>query len=56
MNDSDLNLAYFKILIEQRLADLEPLLEGAESRSQSVELDQGKVVGCRGWMHFNNKR
>lgn len=43
MNDSDLNLAYFKTLIEQRLADLEQLLQDAESRSQSVELDQSKV-------------
>ena len=41
--DSDLNLACFKTLLEQRLANLEQLLEDAESRSQSVELDQSKV-------------
>jgi DnaK suppressor protein len=43
MNDSDLTLAHFKDLLEQRLADLERLLEGAELRSQLVELDQSKV-------------
>jgi DnaK suppressor protein len=43
MNDNNLDLAHFKALLEQRVADLERLLEGPESRTQSVELDQSKV-------------
>ncbi|HCR1517626.1 TPA: TraR/DksA C4-type zinc finger protein [Pseudomonas aeruginosa] len=38
-----LNLAHFKALLEQRAAELNRLLEDAESRPQSVELDQSKV-------------
>ncbi|AAP44203.1 MULTISPECIES: TraR/DksA family transcriptional regulator [Pseudomonas] len=41
--DDALNLAHFKTLLEQRAAELDRLLEDAESRSQSVELDQSKV-------------
>ena len=41
--DDALDLAHFKTLLEQRAAELDRLLEDAESRSQSVELDQSKV-------------
>ncbi|AET95397.1 hypothetical protein BYI23_E002360 (plasmid) [Burkholderia sp. YI23] len=41
--DDALDLAHFKTLLEQRAAELDQLLEDAESRSQSVELDQSKV-------------
>lgn len=37
------DLAHFKSLLEQRAAELDRLLGDAESRSQSVELDQSKV-------------
>lgn len=39
----DLDLAHFKSLLEQRLAELDRLLDGPEARAQSVELDQSKV-------------
>lgn len=41
--DDALDLAHFKTLLEQRAAELDRLLGDAESRSQSVELDQSKV-------------
>lgn len=41
--DDALDLAHFKSLLEQRAAELDRLLGDAESRSQSVELDQSKV-------------
>lgn len=41
--DDALDLAHFRTLLEQRAAELDRLLEDAESRSQSVELDQSKV-------------
>lgn len=50
--DDALDLAHFKTLLEQRAAELDRLLEDAESRSQSVELDQSKVEpGYRGCPH-----
>lgn len=41
--DKPLDLAYFKALLDRKAAELERLLEGAEARSQSVELAQSKV-------------
>jgi DnaK suppressor protein len=41
--DDALDLAHFKKLLEQRGAELDRMLAVAESRSQSVELDQSKV-------------
>ena len=54
--DDALDLAHFKTLLEQRAAELDRLLEDAESRSQSVELDQSKVGVCREWMHSSSKQ
>ena len=55
--DDALDLAHFKTLLEQRAAELDRLLEDAESRSQSVELDQSKIEGvCREWMHSSSKQ
>ncbi len=39
----NLDLPRFEALLKQRIADLLQLLEGTETRSQSVELDQSKV-------------
>ena len=39
----NLDLPRFEALLEQRIADLLQLLDGTETRSQSVELDQSKV-------------
>lgn len=41
--DDALDLAHFKALLEQRTTELDRLLDGAESRLKSVELDQSKV-------------
>lgn len=41
--DKPLDHAYFKALLDRRAAELERLLAGAKTRSQSVELDQSKV-------------
>ena len=41
--DDSLDIAHFKTRLQQRAAELDRLLEDAESRKRSVELDQSKV-------------
>ncbi len=47
--DDALDLAHFKKQLEQRGAELDRMLAVAESRSQSVELDQSKVGRLSRW-------
>ena len=41
--DNNLDLSHFEALLKQRITDVTQMLEGHESRSQAVELDQSKM-------------